>query len=223
MPTHTEPCVIEPSQTAEACVIWLHGLGADGYDFVDLVPLVQRNLPLATRFILPHAAVQPITINHYMPARAWFDIFGLDIDSPQDEVGIRSAQVELEQLIEAQHQTGIPYRHIYLIGFSQGGALSLFAGLRHHRRLGGIAGLCAFLPLHQSLQKEIHPENQKTPVFIGYGKQDQIVTPELSTISIDYLQQAGVEADIHSYDMAHSVCPEEIADLHAWLTNAQQK
>ncbi len=210
---------IFPSGQIDYSVIWLHGLGADGHDFAPLVD--ELNLP-RTRFILPHAPPMPVTINngHVMPA--WYDIFGLDSASQQDEQGIRQTQAQIETLITREQERGIASEHIVLAGFSQGGAVALHTALRHPHRLGGVMALSTYLPLKTQLPKEAHEDNRSLPIFMAHGSFDQVIALETGKASAKLLEQHGYHIDWHEYAMGHSVCAEELADIRAFLCRVFQ-
>ena len=198
-------------------VIWLHGLGADGNDFAPLVPeLVDPAWP-ALRFVFPHAPVRPVTINNGMSMRAWYDITGFDLESRQDEAGIRSSVAAVEALIEREHERGVPSERIFLAGFSQGGAIALSAGVRHSKKLAGIVALSTYLPISATVAAERHPANAATPIFWGHGTADPVVMLQRGIDSRNALQALGYVVDWHTYPMAHAVCAEEIGDLRHWL------
>ncbi len=201
-------------------IIWLHGLGADGEDFVPVAD--EMRLPVAVRYIFPHAPMQPVTINGGFIMRAWYDIVAADIGSQQDEPGIRATQAAIEALIAGERARGIPANNIYLAGFSQGGAIVLHTGLRHPERLGGILALSTYLPLAATLDAEAHAANRDVPIFMAHGRSDPIVPYALGAQSRDQLQQQGWQIDWHEYAMPHSVCPQEIVDLERWLTKQLQ-
>lgn len=208
---------ITTKSTPTACMIWLHGLGADGHDFVDIVP--ELNLPsnLGIRFIFPHAPVQPVTLNAGHPMRAWFDIFGLDEFSAQDDAGIRKSQQTINHLIEKIARSGIPKEKIILAGFSQGGALALHCGLRYKHKLAGIIGLSTFLPLADKLKTEKSIANSNTPIFLAHGIQDFIVPLRFGELSRNTLVELGYKITWNAYEMPHSVCPQEIKDIGYWI------
>ena len=198
-------------------VIWLHGLGADGNDFAPIVPeLVDPAWP-ALRFVFPHAPVRPVTINNGMSMRAWYDITGFDLESRQDEAGIRSSVAAVEALIEREHERGVPSERIFLAGFSQGGAIALSAGVRHSKKLAGIVALSTYLPISATVAAERHPANAATPIFWGHGTADPVVMLQRGIDSRNALQALGYVVDWHTYPMAHAVCAEEIGDLRHWL------
>jgi phospholipase/carboxylesterase len=205
---------IEP-QNAKSAVIWLHGLGADGYDFLPIVPQLQVH-DLAIRFIFPHAPIMPVTLNRGIEMPAWFDIHEISLNAKQDEVGIEKAYQSICELIEDQHQQGIAYDRIVLIGFSQGGALALYTALRFPEMLGGVMGLSTYLPMIPALKKAITtPRN--LPIFLAHGTQDPIVSIEAGQMTQELLSTQGYVVDFHTYPMAHHVCTQEIADISEWL------
>lgn len=205
------------SQTPDSAVIWLHGLGADGHDFETVVD--ELRLP-SVRFILPHAPYRPVTINSGYTMRAWFDLYGLEAGSPQDEGGIRNAQTQIEALIERERQRGIDSGRIILAGFSQGGAIVLHTALRHAERLGGVLGLSTYLPLKSALAAEAHPSNLDLPIFMAHGTFDNVISLELAEASTAFLRQHGYQIEWHEYAMPHSVCLEEIADIRGFIHRA---
>lgn len=199
-------------------VIWLHGLGADGNDFVPIVAeLVDPKWP-PLRFVFPHAPVRPITINGGMPMRAWYDISGMEIAQRQDESGIRASIVLLDELIAREVERGIATENIFLAGFSQGGAIVLSGGIRYARKLGGIIALSTYLPMAEKTDAEASAANRAIPVFMAHGMLDPTISHALGEMSRDYLVQRGYAVDWHAYPMAHQVCMEEIADLRTWLS-----
>ena len=149
------------AEQPSASVIWLHGLGADGHDFVPIVPELGLDPQLAVRFVFPHASRRPVTINMGMVMRAWYDVSGLDnLDRGQDEQGIRESATQIERLIERENERGIPSERIVIAGFSQGGAIAYHVGLRHRRSLAGILVLSAYLPLQDKLTNEQSDANR---------------------------------------------------------------
>jgi len=212
------PCIEKTTgPNPRHAVIWLHGLGADGNDFLPIVPeLVDPKWP-PLRFVFPHAPVRPITINGGMAMRAWYDISGQEIAQRQDETGIRSSIVLLEELIEREIARGIPGENIFLAGFSQGGAIVLAGGIRHAQRLGGIVALSTYLPMAEKTDAEASTANRATPIFMAHGMLDPTISHALGEMSRDYLVQRGYAVAWHAYPMAHQVCMEEIADLRTWL------
>jgi phospholipase/carboxylesterase len=198
-------------------VIWMHGLGADGWDFVPLVRELPLPEDLPLRFIFPHAPVRPVTINNGYEMRAWYDIAMSDIARLPDEGGIRDSQQAVEQLIARERGRGIDSRHIVLAGFSQGGAIALQVGLRHRDRLGGIMALSTYRPLQDSLEAEAAPANKSTPIFMAHGTQDPIVPLSLAESSAAALRSHGYEVEWHTWPMPHSVCAEEVQAASEFL------
>lgn len=208
------------ASAAGASVIWLHGLGADGYDFVPLVPELRLRPAAPLRFIFPHAPVRPVTVNNGMPMRAWYDISELSAAGRQDAAGTRESAARVGALIEREITRGVASRQIVLAGFSQGGALALHTALRHPERLGGILALSTYLPLVSRLADEAHPANAAVPVFMAHGVYDTVVPPALGEGSRDALRARGYDVEWRTYPMPHSVCAEEIADARTWLSRA---
>ena len=197
-------------------VIWLHGLGADGWDFVPIVrELGLDGLPL--RFIFPHAPERPVTINNGYVMRAWYDISQQDIARVPDERGIRDSQREVESLIAEENARGIETSRIVLAGFSQGGAIALQAGLRFRERLAGIVALSTYLPLETSLEAEASGANRKVPILMVHGTQDPVIPIQLAEASQNVLAARGYEVEWHTYPMPHAVCAEEVAEIGAFL------
>ena len=209
---------IEPKSGAKASVIWLHGLGADGNDFVPIVPELRLADSLGVRFVFPHAPVRPVTLNGGMRMRAWYDILGIDRSAREDDDGIRESQVLIENLIAAEKARGIKADQIVIAGFSQGGAIALQTGLRHAERLGGVLALSTYLPLRTALAAEGSVANKSTPIFMAHGQYDYMIPEQLGAFSRDELAALGYQVDWHSYPMEHQVCLEEIRDIGAWLT-----
>ncbi|MDH3588087.1 MAG: alpha/beta hydrolase [Gammaproteobacteria bacterium] len=201
---------IATSGQPSAAIIWLHGLGADGNDFVPMVPeLGLKNV----RFVFPHAPVRPVTLNNGMPMRAWFDILDLTRDTPPDMDGLAQSAAAVVQLIERENERGIETARIVLAGFSQGGATALYTALPYPERLAGIIGLSTWLPL-RNLQS---PVNRKTPVFLAHGEFDPVVNVSAGTATRDILIEAGQDVEWHSYAMEHAVCPQEIHHVAEFL------
>jgi phospholipase/carboxylesterase len=210
-----EAVEIETGPRPTGSVIWLHGLGADGHDFEPIVP--ELRTAQALRFVFPHAPVRPVTLNGGLRMRAWYDILAIDRRAPQDEAGIRASQAAVEELIRRENQRGITTERIVLAGFSQGGAIAVFAGTRHAARLAGIIGLSCYPLLEQTLATERAGANLATPIFLGHGLEDQVVAPALGEYGRALLAAAGYPIEWHTYRMPHSVCAEEVTDIGAWL------
>jgi phospholipase/carboxylesterase len=212
-----EAIEIETGRKPTGAVIWLHGLGADGHDFAPIVPQLVGPDERPLRFVFPHAPVRPVTINGGMSMRAWYDILGFDRGIPQDTAGIRASAAEAAELISRENQRGIPTNRIVLGGFSQGGAISLFAGPRYPEKLAGIMGLSCYLLLEDLLPAERTRVNYQTPIFLAHGTQDPVVDVRRGTEARQLLEAGGYPVEWHTYPMPHSVCPQEIEDIAAWL------
>ena len=211
------PIVLEPSENADASVIWLHGLGADGHDFEPVVPELDSAVTLRTRFVFPHAPVQPVTINGGAPMRAWYDILELALERRVDTAGVERSAARVTELVEEERRRGIPASRIVLAGFSQGGAVALHAGLRHPERLAGIMALSNYLAVRDGLREQLSPANREVPIFLAHGSQDPVVPLSASEASRVWLRGAGYRVQCHTYPMPHSVCGEELRDISCWL------
>ena len=212
-----EAVIIEPAGTPQAVVIWLHGLGADGYDFEPIVPELALPDDAAIKFIFPHAPKIPVTVNDGYVMRAWYDIAATDLGEQQDVEGIKRSQEQLNSLIEAEIAQGIPADKIVLAGFSQGGAIILQAGLRYSQRLAGIMVLSSYVPLKETLAAEKHSANQDVPIFYAHGEDDDIIPISFAKQSRDILLAQGYKVEWSSYSMPHSVVPDEIDAIGVWL------
>jgi phospholipase/carboxylesterase len=208
---------INPPTAPRACIIWLHGLGADGHDFAPLIPELGLVNEHALRVVLPHAPYRPVTINGGQVMRAWYDILGSDLHQAEDSQGIRQSEQLIRVLIEREIASGIAAEQIVLAGFSQGGAIALQAGLRYPQRLAGILALSCYIPLAVTLAAERTAANAAVPIMMAHGLHDPVVPLALAERSRDQLLGLGYAVDWHSYPMPHAVCPAEIADLRAWL------
>jgi phospholipase/carboxylesterase len=210
---------IEICQTSHpiASVIWLHGLGADGHDFVSVVEMLK--LP-SIRFILPHAPYQKITMNNGYEMRAWYDLFGLNSKHPQDQPGIEKMQAHIESLIAQENQRGIANSNIVLAGFSQGGAMALHTALRQKQPLAGVLALSTYLPLQDQLPIQKTTESLETPIFMAHGTFDEVITLDRCKLSLSVLQEHAYQIEWHEYPMAHSVHPQEINDIRIFLEKA---
>lgn len=199
-------------------VIWLHGLGADGNDFVPIVPeLVRRHWP-AMRFVFPHAPVRAVTCNGGWVMPAWYDILSLSPGERRiDEAGLLASRAALRRLIERENARGIPCARIFVAGFSQGGAVAYLGALTHPQALAGVIALSTYIPSAALLTREAAPANRSIPVFAAHGSGDDVVSPLLGEQARDLLRGEGYAVDWHEYPMAHSVCLEEIADIGGWL------
>lgn len=208
---------LEPLNPATAAVIWLHGLGADGFDFVPIVPELGLPASSSVRFIFPHARERPVTINNGYVMRAWYDIRGLSRSAAEDEVGIRESQARVAELVAAQERAGITAARIAIAGFSQGGAIALQTALRYPNALAGVLALSTYLPLQQTLANEAAAANRAIPILMCHGVRDTVLPMQLGEVSRQFLNELGYTVDWRSYPMEHSVCPAEVADISSWL------
>lgn len=216
MDTPLPHIAIETGNNPRHSIIWLHGLGADGYDFEPVVGEI--TLPRAVRYIFPHAPMRPVTINGGFVMRAWYDIATDLIETGQDEAGIRASQAAIEELIAQEEARGSASRNIFLAGFSQGGAVALHTALRRDEALGGVLALSTYLPLAETAAREMKDAARSTPVFMAHGRNDPVVPFGLGAASRDTLEELGFEVEWHEYAMPHSVCGEELRDIESWLT-----
>jgi len=208
---------LETAPSPTATVIVLHGLGADGNDFVPICDELDLTPVGPVRFVFPHAPVRPVTVNGGMAMRAWYDILGADIARREDEAGLRESLTAVSALIDRERSRGIAAKRIVLMGFSQGCAMTLLTGLRYHERLAGLVGLSGYLPLSVSTAAERSVANQGLPIFLAHGRMDPVIPMPRATASRDLLMSLGYPVEWHEYPMPHSVCAEEIADLNRWL------
>jgi phospholipase/carboxylesterase len=216
MPNILPHITLETGKQPRHSIIWLHGLGADGQDFVPIVE--DLSLPFTVRYIFPHAPQRPVTINGGFVMRAWYDIAGASIDAQQDEAGIRESQAAIEALIAQEVSRGIAPDRIILAGFSQGGAVVLHTALRQTIPLAGVLALSTYLPLSGSVSSEAQPETRITPIFMAHGRGDPVVPFELGVASREALIGLGYRVEWHQYSMQHSVCEQELRDIEIWLS-----
>ena len=217
------PCIeLETSPNPTCSVIWLHGLGADGNDFVPIIPELHLPENPAIRFIFPSAPSMPVTVNGGYVMPAWYDIIGRNLMDQEDADGIKRSAASIIELIEREVERGIDYQHIALAGFSQGCAMALYIGLRLAHPLAGIVALSGYLPLALSLNIEKHSANQNTPIFMAHGTFDNVITIDTCKISHQLLKNLTYPIEWHEYPMAHSVCTEEIDDISRFLKQAFQ-
>lgn len=212
------PCIeLESAPNPTAAVIWLHGLGADGNDFAGLVPELDLKGCPPIRFVFPHAPSIPITINGGYVMPGWYDLYGMDLVSRQDDRGIQKSEWAINALIENEVARGIPYERIVLAGFSQGCAMALHTALRLPHKIAGVMALSGYLPLADRFPSERHAANAHTPIFMAHGTQDQVVVIQRGEESRDALAKLGHPVQWHTYPMPHSVHPREIADIASFL------
>jgi phospholipase/carboxylesterase len=208
---------INPAGTPRACIIWLHGLGADGHDFEPLIPQLGLVDALGVRVVLPHAPRRPVTINGGSVMPAWYDIVAQDFNRGQDSAGIRESEQQLQALIRREIESGIPAENILLAGFSQGGAIVLHTGLRYPQPLAGILALSGYLLQPDALAAEHAAVNDRIPIMMAHGTRDPVVPLSMAEQSREVLQQQGYRVAWHSYPMQHAVGPDEVRDIRDWL------
>jgi len=212
-----ERITIEPKVAATSCVIWLHGLGDSGAGFSPVVPMLGLPIDHNIRFIFPHAPEQAVTINQGYVMRSWYDIKSMDLHDRADMDGVLASEIKVRALIKEQIDAGIPANKIVLAGFSQGGVVSLFTGLRFSEKLAGIMGLSCYLPTADTLPLALSHENQDTPILQQHGTQDDVVPISAGKMAYDLLSESGYKTSWQSYAMPHSVLPEQLKDIGSWL------
>jgi len=208
---------LQPVKAATASILWMHGLGADVNDFVPIVPELQLPDSFSVRFIFPHASMRPITWNNGYVVRGWYDIKAVALKAEEDALGIRDSEQTIRRLIQHEIDHGIEAHRIVIAGFSQGGAMALQVALRYPQRLAGIMALSTYLPLRDTLASEASAASKDIPILMCHGRQDTVVPYELGDTSRKLLEAQGYGVDFRSYNMPHSVCAEEVADINAWL------
>lgn len=219
----------ESANNPQYSIIWLHGLGADGQDFAPVVDNLR--LPVAVRYIFPHAPHRSVTLNGGYEMRAWYDIFtpfdpdtmlGENQSAREDATGVRTSQIQIEALINQEIARGISPQHIFLVGFSQGGAIALHTALRLGTRLAGVLALSSYLPLANSVTAETTPASKLSPIFMAHGRQDPVVPYELGLAAKTRLSKLGYTIEWHEYDMQHTVNDMELRDIESWLSHRIQ-
>lgn len=212
----SDTLILQPVKTADACVIWLHGLGADRYDFLPVAEALQETL-LTTRFVLPQAPTRAVTINGGYEMPSWYDILAMSPARAIDREQLESSAQRLMDLIEAQRNSGIDPARIFLAGFSQGGAVVLHtAFLRWQGPLGGVLALSTYAPTFSD-ELSLSASQQRIPVYCLHGHYDDVVQNAMGRTAYEYLKALGVTATWQEYPMGHEVLPEEISDIGVWL------
>ena len=206
-----------PAGEAAATLIVLHGLGADGTDFIPMCDALDLAAVGPVRFVMPRAPERPVTLNNGYVMRAWYDILGTEAQRREDVTGLRDSLQQVHELIDRERARGMPAHRIVLAGFSQGCAVTLLAGLRYPKRLAGLAGLSGYLPLAGTTAAERHEANRDVPIFLAHGTDDPMVAVERGTASRDALTALGYSVEWHDYPMEHSLCREEVTALNQWL------
>lgn len=208
---------VEPAKTANAVVIWLHGIGADGHDFEPVIPHLKLPTNLQVRFIFPHAPVQPVTCNQGMAMRSWYDILELSEIRKINEQDLINTSKTINMMIDQEIKAGIPSTKILLVGFSQGGAVALHSGLRYPSSLAGILALSTYMPRANSLKDEASTANKDLTIHMAHGSQDEMVTPRASQIAYDDLKANHYNVSYNTYPMGHELCLKEIRDIGSWI------
>lgn len=218
--TLIDAVVLKPKAEPEYSVIWLHGLGADGHDFEDVVPML--GLESQGRFIFPHAPVRPITLNQGMPMRAWYDIESLEDRSKEDEEGIRESQQLIEAWIDNEVSI-VGSQRVFVIGFSQGGAMAAHCALRYAQPLAGCGVLSGYMCLSHTLEAELAQENKTLPIYMAHGTRDPMVQFAFAQRSHAFMEEANLDVQFETYPMEHNVCIEEMESLGRWMQKASSK
>ncbi len=213
---------IDTQANPDCAIIWLHGLGANGQDFVPIVEDLSLPKTLSARFIFPHAPIQAVTLNNGVEMPSWYDIFGLDRNSNEDHAGIQAISDEIYVLISQQVDAGILAKRIVLAGFSQGGALALFAGLSTSHQLAGLLGMSCYLPHRNELNSYSALADRSLPIFLAHGLYDEVVSIEFAQHARELLEQQNFKISWNEYPCSHTVCPQEIVDIRDWLLNRWQ-
>jgi len=211
---------LHPAAEASATLIVLHGLGADGTDFIPMCDAMDLAAVGPVRFVMPRAPERPVTLNNGYVMRAWYDILGTETQRREDAAGLRESLAQVHALIDRERGRGVPADRIVLAGFSQGCAVTLLAGLRYPERLAGLVGLSGYLPLADTTAAERSDANRGVPIFLAHGRSDPMVTMARGAASRDALAALGYGVEWHEYPMEHSVCMEEVAELNRWLLRA---
>ena len=208
---------VKTAEETEYTIIWLHGLGADGNDFIPLVPELKLPESLAVKFIFPHAPVRPITLNNGYEMRAWFDMFSLDRSNNTDESDLLTTVGWINQFIDKEIENGVPSKNIMIAGFSQGGVIALHTGLRYPKRLAGILALSTYIPFAENLFEQTSEAQKGLPIFAAHGINDPVIPIASWQDYVPKLNAQGFDVEAHSYAMEHSLCAEEIRDISIWI------
>jgi len=213
------PCQIsEPDGPVRASVIWLHGMGADGGDFVPVVPYLELPADAGVRFVFPDAPVRPVTVNGGMRMPAWYDILEMSIERKIDNAALDVSAQQIGDLIEREIAAGVPSERIFVFGFSQGGAVAYHTALRYSKKMGGVAALSTYLATADRMAAEVNAANANLPILICHGTEDDVVPLEAGLRAREALNTLGFEPQWHDYAMAHEVCVPELRQIGAWLT-----
>ncbi|MGJ8693320.1 MAG: alpha/beta hydrolase [Thalassotalea sp.] len=212
-----EKIIVEPKTPATACVVWLHGLGDSGDGFAPVVPVLNLPANHSVRFIFPHAPVQAVTINNGMEMRSWYDIKSMDLHNRADLSGVEASENLVQQLLDEQVAGGIDSKNIILAGFSQGGVMSLFTGLRYNKPLAGILALSCYLPKPDALPADCHSANKATAIMQQHGQHDEVVPFAAGKMANQVLSDNGYQITWQTYAMPHTVVAEQLNDIGGWI------
>ena len=215
--TTLETHIIEPQKPSVGSVIWMHGLGAHHRDFDSLMPELCNEEQLPLRFVFPNAPVRPVSINQHIPMRAWYDVYSLSDLNREDKTGITESQTLISTLINTEITRGVPANRIVLAGFSQGGAMALYTGMRQHQTLAGILALSCYLPLLHEHETNNGLSNFKTPIFMAHGTQDMTLPHFAGKMAYDVIRRTHTNAHWYEYAMGHEIISQEIRDIQQWL------
>ena len=213
---------VDTGANPDRAVIWLHGLGASGHDFEPVVDQLALPSAVHARFVFPHAPVQAVTLNNGTLMPAWYDLYGLDKDSPEDAEGLKHSKTAVSLLIRQLEEAGIPPHRVVLAGFSQGGALGLYTGLSCEHRLAGVLALSCYLPLWRELPVYATNADRSLPILLAHGRRDEIISVEVARSTRELLEQEGFAVSLLTYPCEHTVAPEEIKDIREWLLQCWQ-
>ena len=208
---------VKTTKETEFTVIWMHGLGADGHDFVSVIPELKLPASLGIKFIFPHAPIRPVTLNNGMKMRAWYDLLSLDRSKTANEEDVLASVSTINQMIDEEIKSGTPSDKILLAGFSQGGVIALHTGLRYPEKLAGIMALSTYLPFDKNVIASSSSNQKGIPIFAAHGEYDPVIPFDSFKEYVPVLKAQGYKIQSHSYPMAHSLCLEEINDISAWL------
>ena len=217
MSSTLETVEIVPKKKHNYSIIWMHGLGADGYDFYNLIPELQLPEELGIHFVFPHAKIQPVTINGGMEMRSWYDILEISLNRQVDISGIYDSETEVKKLIQIERDKGIPSENILLAGFSQGGVIALHTGLRFPEKLAGIIALSTYLPTADTLKKEASEQNKQIPIFMAHGTVDPVVSMQNAVDAKQAMETLGYQVQWHEYYMQHQLVLEEIQAIKHFI------
>lgn len=209
--------VMNPEKPSIGTIIWMHGIGSNHRNYGELVKDFWHEEAIPLRFIFPNAPIRPVTINHYIPTRAWYDLYSITDLEREDKTGINASEFAITRIIQDEINQGTNPKHILVAGFSQGGAIALYTGLRQKHPIGGILALSCYLPLHQEHHEKAHPANLNTPIFMAHGTQDPICPYVAGKKTYEIVSQTHINSQWREYEIGHEITPVEIADVKRWL------